>query len=79
MEKIISIGMPGKFDPVFGLMKVHHPALMEPLYAVVWLETGEQVMGSGGFMNPIQAENWVEENRLRLIDKDFEEKFLVNE
>jgi hypothetical protein len=73
---IVEIGKPGKFDPTFGLMKAYHPALMEPLYVIVWKDSGEQVLGTGGFVDPISAENYVKENRNKMVDKEFEQKFL---
>jgi hypothetical protein len=50
---------------------------MEPLYLIVWLDSGEQVLGTGGFFDPIQAENYVKENHQSLIDKQFERDFLT--
>lgn len=72
MKNIIRIGKPGKFDETFGLIKHHTEFLMEPLYLVVWKDTGEHVIGTGGFLDPISAENYVQENRNKLIDKQFE-------
>jgi len=73
---IIEIGKPGKFDKVFGLVRYQHPAFSEPLYVVVFKDTGEQVMLSGGFVNPIHAENWVKNNRDRIIEENLEKIIL---
>lgn len=74
----IRIGSPGKFDSTFGLKKSHHPMLMEPLYVVVWLDTGHLVDGIGSFFDGISAENYIKENRQKLIDKEFERILLIN-
>ena len=79
METIISIGKPGKFDPVFGLIRFYHPQLMEPLYKVVWKDSGERVLGLGSFMDPIYAEEFVGKVRQHLIDREIENILLVNE
>lgn len=76
-HNITRIGKPGKFNQTFGIIAHEVQFLMEPLYIIVWLDSGEQVLGTGGFFDPIQAENYVEENHQSLIDKQFERDFLT--
>lgn len=76
---IIEIGISGEYDPEFGLVAIYTEFLIDPLYIVVFKESLEQVPMSGGFARPIQAENWLKENREDIINKDFEQKFLFNE
>lgn len=81
MEKKITkirIGSPGKFDDMFALTAHQHPQLMEYLYSIVWLDSGELVPGIGSFFNPIQAENYVKDNRNKLIDREIENILLIN-
>jgi len=78
MSKVMEIGMPGSFDPVFGIIAYRHYQLMEPLYVIVWKNTGEQVIGTGGFENPISAENYVSSNRIALLNEEIENILLIN-
>jgi hypothetical protein len=75
--KKIRIGSPGKFDEVFGLTAHKHPALMDPLWCIVWLDTGEQVPMTGGFMNDIQAEDYVKQHRDKMINRQIENELLT--
>ncbi len=74
----IKIGRPGKFDTTFGLIRVEYPQLMEPLFAIVWLDNNERVPGIGAFIDPVVAEEFIKKNRQLLIDKEFEKVFLIN-
>ena len=72
----IRIGSPGKFDDEFALEALTHPQLMDPLYYIVWLVTGDKVPGLGGFENPIHAEDYVKEHRLKMINRKIEDELL---
>ena len=73
----IRIGSPGKFDASFGLEALTHPQLMEPLYYIVFLDTGDKVPGLGGFPNPIDAENYVHMHREKMITRKIEDELLL--
>lgn len=66
-------------DETFGLMTYDHPAIMAPLWIIVWLDTKEQVPLTGGFFNQSSAENYVKEHHQELIDKQLEKILLINE
>lgn len=74
---IIRIGRSGKFDKVFGLVAFTHSAFSEPLYKIVWLDSGEQVAMTGVFGYPPQAERFVETHRDELINREMENKLLL--
>jgi hypothetical protein len=73
----IRIGSPGKFDEVFGLQAQTHPWLMESLYTIMWLDTGEQVAGVGSFHSPLAAAQYVFECRSKMIDRKIEDELLL--
>ena len=73
----IRIGSPGKFDDVFGLQALTHPWLTDPLYSIVFLDSGDRVPGLGSFPNPIDAENYVKQHRLKMIDRKIEDELLI--
>jgi hypothetical protein len=73
----IRIGSPGKFDDAFGLQALTHPQLMDPLYMIVWLDTGERVACVGSFQNPLHAEDYVRLHRLKMIDRKIEDELLI--
>lgn len=64
------------FDPVFGLTKHEHPALIDPLWCIVWRDTGEQVRKTGGFLNSVEASLFANKNREEWIRKKMEETLL---
>lgn len=78
LDKIIHIGVPGKFDEVFGLEFVAGKDGSRPHWFVVWKETGDRVDKNHFFMDPINAEFWVKENRERIIEENFEKILLVD-
>lgn len=72
----IRVGSPGKFDEVFGLQALTHAWLSDPLYTVVFLDTGERVPGLGSFQCAIQAEDYVKAYRLQMINRKIEDELL---
>jgi len=50
---------------------------MEPLYSIVFLDSGERVPGLGSFQNPIHAEDYVAKHRLKMIDRKIEDELLI--
>jgi hypothetical protein len=66
-------------DSTFGLMNHYHQLLMDPLWTIVWLDTGDQVSMTGSFFTRDSAIAYIKEHRQQLIDKQFEEILLINE
>ena len=79
MDNVVRVGMPGKFDPTFGLVSFTHIHLSHRVFAIVWRDTGERVLGIGCFVDPTHAEDYVKKHRKELIDKEFEQILLVND
>jgi hypothetical protein len=77
LSDLIEIGKPGSFDKVFGLRKYLHSAMLKDVYVVVWKDNGTQVEGSGRWLNPLEAEAYVKQNRENLIQSKMEEIVLL--
>lgn len=79
-SNIIEIGMPGKFDDVFGLVCEHRRTGHHPrhVYVVVWKGDGSRVKAVPGFYSPIKAEAFVKKHRNRIIEENVDKILLVD-
>ena len=55
-----------------------HPSLVDKIHSPIWKDTGEQVEGSGAFINVSGAQQWIKENIKECLDKRFEKTFLTD-
>lgn len=71
-RRFINIGR----DQVFCLEEFYHELLSEPLYAIVFKDTGKRIMDIGSFNSRDTAEWWLDSSRQRLIDEELERVLL---
>lgn len=64
-------------EPAFGIRTKKHPLLIDKLYVIVWVDSGNEVEGIGAFTESDNAVLYVRQNRNAIIDKFFEKNVLT--